>query len=179
MKKKNSNRISAVVDIGSSALRLLIAEFTQGKWRRLDSMEKKVNMGRDVFKYNEISRKTMLETLRALSEFKEVLNSWNISGGDIQTIGTSALREAQNREVFIDRVFLRSGLKVRVIEGVEANQLTYMAVQEAMKLSWAKFNQANSVIIEVSGGSTELMLLRRGNMVSSHSLHMGTVRLAQ
>jgi len=177
--KKNAARISAVIDIGSSAIRLLIAEYTNDKWRRLDSMEKRTTLGHDVFDDGEINRKSMLDCLKILSLFKEVLTSWKINSNDVQAIGTSALREASNRDVFIDRVFLRTGFKVRVIEGVEANQLTYTAVQDAMSSSWSKFNQANSLVVEVSGGSTEIMLLHRGSIVSSHSLHMGTIRIAQ
>lgn len=140
---------------------MLIAELSQNGWRRLDSLEKKTELGFDVFDNNEISRKGMLECLETLSQFKEILNTWKINIDDVQVIGTSALREAINRDVFIDRVFLRTGFKVRVIEGVEANQLTYAAVSEAMRKSWSKFNQSNSLVVEVSGGSTEVMLLRR------------------
>ena len=155
--KKKFNNISAVIDIGSSAIRMLIAEETDEineTWRSLDNFEKKVELGRDVFQDHEISREGMLESLRILTDFKGVLQSWSIDAADVHVIGTSALREAHNRDVFIDRVFIRTGFKIRVIEGVEANQLTYAAVQSAMKESWPKFNQANSVVVEVSGGST-------------------------
>lgn len=179
---KKSSIITAVIDIGSSAIRMLIAEEPdiEGiKWRPLDSYERKVELGRDVFHDHEISREGMLESLTILTEFKSVLKSWGIDAAEAKVIGTSALREANNRDVFIDRVFLRTGLKIRVIEGVEANQLTFTAVQAVMKESWSKFNQANSVIVEVSGGSSEIMLLHRGSVVASHTFRMGTVRIEQ
>ena len=75
---KKSSTISAVIDIGSSAIRMLIAEETddpQIKWRPLDSYEKKVELGRDVFHDHEISREGMLESLKILSEFKPDKNS--------------------------------------------------------------------------------------------------------
>ena len=177
--KKNSNTLCAVIDIGSSAIRMLIAEQSKSGWRRLDSLEKKTELGVDVFDNNEISRKGMLECLQILTQFKEVLKTWKIDTEDVQVIGTSALREAFNKDVFIDRVFLRTGFKVRVIEGVEANQLTYAAVQEAMRTSWTKFNQSNSLVVEVSGGSTEVMLLHRGKIVGSHTYRNGTIRIQQ
>lgn len=176
---KKLNTISAVIDIGSSAIRMLIAELSSSGWRRLDSLEKKTELGVDVFDNNEISRKGMQECLKILTQFKEVLETWKIDVGDVQVIGTSALREALNKDVFVDRVFLRTGFKVRVIEGVEANQLTYAAVQEAMSKSWKKFNQSNSLVVEVSGGSTEVMLLHRGKIVTSHTYRTGTIRIQQ
>lgn len=180
--KKKANIISAVIDIGSSAIRMLIAEESEDptmKWRPIDSFEKKVELGRDVFHDQEISREGMLESLKILTDFRDILKTWKISPEATQVIGTSALREAHNKDVFIDRVFLRTGFKVRVIEGAEANQLTYTAVQAAMKESWPRFNQANSVIVEVSGGSSEIMLLHRGSVVVSHTFRMGTVRIEQ
>lgn len=176
---KKSSTISAVIDIGSSAIRMLIAELSASGWRRLDSLEKKTELGVDVFDNNEISRKSMQECLKILTQFKEVLETWKVKIADVQVIGTSALREAFNKDVFVDRVFLRTGLKVRVIEGVEANQLTYSAVQEAMSKSWKKFTQSNSLVVEVSGGSTEVMLLHRGKIVTSHTYRTGTIRIQQ
>ncbi|MCM8538908.1 MAG: HD domain-containing protein [Lentisphaeraceae bacterium] len=177
--KKNVNTLSAVIDIGSSAIRMLIAELSESGWRRLDSLEKKTELGFDVFENNEISRNGMLECLEILTQFKEILKTWEIPVEEVQVIGTSALREAFNKDVFIDRVFLRTGFKVRVIEGVEANQLTYAAVHEAMRKSWSKFNQSNSLVVEVSGGSTEVMLLHRGKIVTSHTYRTGTIRIQQ
>jgi exopolyphosphatase / guanosine-5'-triphosphate,3'-diphosphate pyrophosphatase len=176
---KKKSKISAVIDIGSSAIRMLISEQVNGVWRRLDNLEKKTALGSDAFNEGEIGRNCMLECLKILSQFNEVLDGWKIKSEDVLVIGTSALREAQNRDVFLDRVFLRAGFKVRIIEGVEANQLTYAAVQDAMKESWPRFNQANSVVMEVSGGSTEVMLLHRGSMIASHTFQTGTIRIQQ
>ena len=172
-------KIAAVIDIGSSAIRMLIAERHVNAWRRLDSLEKKTELGYDTFSDGDISREGMLECLKILDQFIEVLRSWEVPLEDVTVIGTTALRQAQNRDVFVDRVFLRTGLRVRVIEGVEANQLTYTAVLEAMRESWPKFNQANSVVIEVSGGSTEVMILHRGSMVASHTFQTGTIKIQQ
>ena len=74
---------------------------------------------------------------------------------------------------------LKTGFNVSIIEGLEENRLTFIAVNDVLTDLSSKLDQSNSVIIEVGGGSTELMLLQEGKMVAAHSLKIGTVRAKQ
>ncbi|MFP3959605.1 MAG: HD domain-containing protein [Spirochaetaceae bacterium] len=170
----------AVIDIGSSAIRMVIAEIDDaGNWRRLDRMSKPVGLGRDVFVNGYLSRESMRQAMRILSGFREVLEGWQIPEEDVRAIATSAIREAKNRDTFTDRVYTRTGFRIDIVEGVEENHLTYLAVQQAAESMRRQFSRANSLIIEVGGGTTEVMMLRRGKMVAAHSLRLGTIRLEQ
>jgi exopolyphosphatase/guanosine-5'-triphosphate,3'-diphosphate pyrophosphatase len=62
-----------------------------------------------------------------------------------------------------------------VVEGIEENRLMYLAVRFAIKNDLPQFWRVNSMIIDVGGGSTEIMLLRRGKMVAAHSIKLGTI----
>lgn len=64
-----------------------------------------------------------------------------------------------------------------MLEGIEENHLTFLAVQDAVRPMRAQFSRASAMIIEVGGGTTEMMLLHRGKMVAAHSLRVGTVRI--
>ena len=66
-----------------------------------------------------------------------------------------------------------------MLDGIEENRLSYMAVQYALKDQWSALSKHNSMIAEVGGGSTELILLRRGMIAAVHSLNFGTVRLEE
>ena len=170
----------AVIDIGSSAIRMVIAEIGEGEsWRRLDRVGKPVALGKDVFVTGFLSPESMRQTIRILAGFREVLEGWGIPDEDIRIIATSAIREAKNRDTFLDRVLIQTGFKVDIVEGVEENHLTYLAVQHAVRELRPAFSRANSLIIEVGGGTTEIMLLGRGKMVAAHSLRIGTIRLEQ
>jgi len=171
-------KIAAVIDIGSTAMRMVVAEILpDGEWRRLDRVTRPIPFGRDVFTHGSISPELMRQSVRIFESFKEVLASWQVE--DVKIIATSAIREARNRDTFIDRVFIRTGLRVNILEGVEENFLTFIAVQHRVSPLRAQFARSSTLIIEVGGGSTELMLLQRGKMAAAHSLGMGTVRLAQ
>ncbi len=170
----------AVIDIGSSAIRMVIAEIDEGgSWRRLDRVGKPVALGKDVFVTGFLSTESMRQTIRILAGFREVLAGWAIPDEDSRIIATSAIREARNRDTFLDRVLIQTGFRVDIVEGVEENHLTYLAVQHSIRDLRPQFSRANSLIIEVGGGTTEIMLLHRGKMVAAHSLRIGTVRLEQ
>jgi exopolyphosphatase/guanosine-5'-triphosphate,3'-diphosphate pyrophosphatase len=168
----------AVIDIGSTAIRMVVAEIGHdGDFRVLDKADRPIGLGRDVFQSGSVSRELMSESLAILRRFREMLAGWQIGGDRVRVIATSALREARNRDTFIDRVEIRTGLQVNIIEGIEANRLTYVAVREALAEMRQEMSRSNSLIIEVGGGSTELMLLQRGKMVAAHTSNLGTVRL--
>ena len=174
------NSIVAVIDIGSTAIRLVIAEvYSDGEWKMLDKASRPVDLGKDVFLKGNISRTSMSQSLESLSGFVEVLKGWQIGKENVHVIATSALREARNRDTFTDRVELQTGFLINTIEGIEENRLTYVAVRYALKDANLRFGQLHSLILEVGGGSTEIILLERGKIVAAHSMSIGTVRLEQ
>ncbi len=175
-----NGRMAAVVDIGSSALRLLVAErLEDGSWHALESLERPCELGRDVFLHGEIGPDSFRHLLLVLTSFRESLRAWQVPDNSVRVIGTSALREALNRDTVVDRVNLRTGFQIEVIEGVEASRLTYLAVESALAQGWPGFQLANTLVVEVSGGSTEVLLLHRGAVASTHTLALGTVRIGQ
>ncbi|MDR1220474.1 MAG: HD domain-containing protein [Treponema sp.] len=189
----------AVLEIGSTGIRLLIAETTgKGEWRAVDSAVKPVVLGRDVFTSGQVSHSSLLECLAVLRNFQELLKGWGITGEDVHLIATSALRAARNREIFADRVYQETGYRLAIVEGIEENRLMYLAARFALKqikgssggmsadaLSGDKneknnlFWRGNSIIIDIGGGSTEIMLLRQGKMVAAHSVRLGSILMDQ
>ncbi len=94
-----------------------------------------------------------------------------------RAVATSAVREAVNADTLIDRVFVRSGIDVEVIDGAEENRLTYLAIREAVR-SLSLENQ-DVVVVEVGGGSTDISFLRSGQPLHSGTFPLGSVRLRQ
>ena len=178
--KEHGNKLVAVIDIGSTAIRQVIAEIhTGGEWRMIDHAERPVSLGRDVFMTGNIDRQTLSQSLQILLRYSEVLRGWQIGSADTHVFATSALREAKNRDTFVDRMEHQTGFKINIIEGIEENRLTYMAVKHALRNAKLKFSKLNSLIIEVGGGSTEMLLLERGKIVVAHTMSIGTVRIEQ
>ena len=172
--------LEAVLEIGSTGIRLMACEITGlGTWTVIDRSEMPVPIGSDVFTTGYVSKETILQCIKILKRYKEQLNGWAIEENHIQVIATSALREARNRDTVLDRILVKTGFRVKVIDGIEENRLMYIAVLDTLKESLPTLREHSSVIIEIGGGSTELMLMDHGKMAAVHSLRLGTVIIEQ
>ncbi len=182
--------LEAVIEIGSTGLRLLVAQIREhgvhekadrngAGWTVIDRSEMPVALGRDVFTDGFISRETLLQCLQILNRFQEQLAGWGIQNEHVAVIATSAFREARNRDAVLDRIMVKTGFHVKVIDGIEENRLMYLAVSECLKDKTFHLEGMNSIILEVGGGSTELMLIEQGKMAGAHSLRLGTVIIEQ
>jgi exopolyphosphatase / guanosine-5'-triphosphate,3'-diphosphate pyrophosphatase len=176
--KAQRPRIVAVVEIGSTGIRLVVAQIDgAGGYKVLDRAGKQSRIGRDVFATGMVSREAVRECMAVLASFRELLRGYGIAPKDARVIATSALREAQNRDTFVDRVSLQTGFNVTIVEDIEENHLMYLGVQHVLQDEHKFLSKSNALILEVGGGSTEIMLLRKGRMAGAHSLRIGTIRI--
>jgi exopolyphosphatase / guanosine-5'-triphosphate,3'-diphosphate pyrophosphatase len=170
----------AVIDIGSRSIRMNIATVEPGKsWKIIDFAEMPIALGRDTFVFGEIRSENMQKVLDVFGYFREMLLSYQIKDENVRIIATSSVREARNRDTFIDRIYIKTGFRIKIIEGIEANHLTYDAVMFALKEDQISLTNKNSMILDVGGGTTEVMILEKGKMVAAHTHSLGTVRLEQ
>ena len=167
----------AVIDMGASAIRLVVAETrADGEAHVLEEASRGVLLGKDTFSHGRLEPGTIDATLRALDGFRRIMDTYGVT--HYRAVATSAVREAQNRETFLDRVRVRTGLDVEVVDGSEENRLTYVAVRESLKGHEALVS-GTSLLVEVGGGSTDISLLRGGEPSVSGTYALGSVRLRQ
>ena len=172
-------RTVAVIDIGAASVRMEIAEISNtGSIRSLDTLTRGVNLGEDVFTKRRIQRSSIEECVRVLKSYQQVLEQYGIQPSDLRVVATSAVREAQNRLAFLDRVFIATGIEVESIEEAEVNRITYMGIQPHLDRD-PKLASAKSVVVEVGGGSTELLVVRGGNVSLSDTYRLGSLRLGE
>ncbi len=174
----------AVIEIGSTGIRLLVAELPKSDQSShrvtvLDRSEFPVNIGRDVFTYGSISGETQSSCIQIINRYAEQLEAWGIEKEETVVIGTSAVREAINRDPFVDRIKVRTGFTVRIIDGIEENRLRYIAVTECLKDANTYFQNDDTIVLEISGGSTEMLLLEKGRIAGAHSMRLGTIIIEQ
>jgi exopolyphosphatase/guanosine-5'-triphosphate,3'-diphosphate pyrophosphatase len=175
-----ANKPVAVIDIGTSAIRMAIAEVTStGQIQTLESLSQGVRLGKDTFTRSEISRATIEETVRVLKSYRQKLEEYGITRPDqVRVVATSAVREAVNRLALIDRIYMSTGLTIEPIEEAEVHRITFRSIQPLL-LSEPSLAESQTVICEVGGGNTELLLVDRGNVAYSHSYRLGSLRLRQ
>lgn len=163
----------AAIDVGSNAMRLLIASVDKSQEMEvLKTVREPVRLGAEVFSTGIISRETMDRACDAFQRFKKECEGHNVSV--IRAVATSAMREAQNSQVLIEKIAAATGIRIVIIGGEEEARLVQLAV--ARKVN---FSKKLAVVIDIGGGSTEVSLVLDGDIIVSDSHKMGAVRLLQ
>jgi exopolyphosphatase / guanosine-5'-triphosphate,3'-diphosphate pyrophosphatase len=172
-----AGRPVAVIDIGASAIRLVVAELVSGRRPTiLEEASRGVLIGQDTFSSGRIGAPTIDAAVRALGGFRGIMDGYGV--GQIRAVATSAVREAANADTFLDRVRVQTGIDIEIIDGSEESRLTYLAVRAGMP-DHAALTAAKAVLVEVGGGSTSLTALRHGQPAQSGVYPLGAIRLRQ
>jgi exopolyphosphatase/guanosine-5'-triphosphate,3'-diphosphate pyrophosphatase len=167
----------AVIDIGASAARLVVAQLVPGQRPViLEEASRGVLLGQDTFSTGRIGAATIDAAVRALSGFRRIMSGYGVVR--IRAVATSAVREAANADTFLDRVRVRTGLDVEVIDGSQESRLTYLAVCSGLS-GHPALDATDALLVEVGGGSVDLTLLRSGQPAQSSVYPLGAIRLRQ
>jgi exopolyphosphatase / guanosine-5'-triphosphate,3'-diphosphate pyrophosphatase len=165
----------AAIDVGANALRMVIAEvLSDGRIEVIERLQRAARLGQDAFRRGRLGAASMRVALGILRDFHEVLKLYKVER--VRAVATSAAREASNTDTFFDRIYLATGLKVEVIGTSEESRLTVSAVRHALGDA-LNVRHGDALIADVGGGSTLVTLLRDGEIVTSQSLRLGSVRL--
>jgi len=161
----------ASIDIGTNSIRLAIIEVKSRYDRKLlHKSRESVRLGREVFTSGRIGRETLLRAVRVCEDFKNVIDQYGVAY--TKAVSTSAVREAQNGDVFLDRVMRSSGIEVKIISWKEEARLIHRAIREEVD-----FQGRTGLLIDVGGGSVEVTIATQDEVLSSQSYNLGPVRL--
>jgi exopolyphosphatase/guanosine-5'-triphosphate,3'-diphosphate pyrophosphatase len=167
----------AVIDVGASAVRLVVAE-VRPDTRPLvvEEVSRGVLLGKDTFTSGRIGAASLEAALKALEGFRSLMDGYGVAR--YRAIATSAVREAANADTFLDRVQLRTGLQVEIIDGSEESRLTYLAVRDRMH-DHPALAAGHTLLVEVGGGSADITLLQGERPTHSGVYALGSVRMRQ
>ncbi len=163
----------AAIDAGSNAMRMMVGNVNEG-WQveAVENIRLPVRLGRDVFSRGAFQEKTIQQAVDAFRHFQRVAQNYGVVA--LRAIATSAVREAANRDLLLDRIARTTGIEVEAISGAEEARLIHLAVAHAIKLKGKR-----AILVDIGGGSVEVSVSQNGNMLSAESYNMGTVRLLQ
>jgi exopolyphosphatase/guanosine-5'-triphosphate,3'-diphosphate pyrophosphatase len=166
-----ATRRVAAVDIGSNSIRLLVAEVrSDGTYRLLDDEKVVARLGRGMAHSPRLDEAAMQEAAKAIARMKAIAEGYGAI--DIRAVATCAVREAENRDAFTDLVRQTAGLDVEVISGEEEGRLALLSVRSAFDIE-----KSNVAVIDLGGGSTEVVISAGGIVDQITSLPLGAVRL--
>lgn len=159
--------------MGSNAIRFVVGENDPaGNIRVLNKFRAPIRLGADVFSTGRISRHNIKRTCAAFVNFREVIDAYEVE--KIEAVATSAAREATNGREMIAAIERHSGIRVRIINGIEEAEHLFYAVHEAIDL-----RKRHALLIDIGGGSVEFSTVHHSRLISCKSFPIGTVRLLQ
>ena len=175
-----TERPLAAIDIGTNSFHMVVArvgevsvagEFIGPAFEIIAREKEMVRLGSSSGDMKELSEDAIDRGVLAL---KRLVKIAAIHDADVVAVATSAVREAENADVFIDRALEEAGVVVDVIAGVEEARLIHIGVLQAVPV----FDQ-RLVLIDIGGGSTEILVGEQGETLAAGSLKLGAIRLTR
>lgn len=167
----------AAINVGSYELMLKIYEFSSGKKVKvLDNIRYVMELGRETYTEQRISFETIEKICDILEGFTKILEEYQIN--DYEAVAASGIREAENAEIILDRIRVRTGLVVKIISNSEQRLLAYKALTMYPE-EFEAFSKGNTAILDVGAGSIQISILDKKNIASTQNIKIGSMRIRE
>jgi exopolyphosphatase/guanosine-5'-triphosphate,3'-diphosphate pyrophosphatase len=163
----------AALDIGTNSFHLVVARFT-GDGHRFEVITREkemVRLGSGSGDMKLLDDDAIDRGIAALTRCRQIAEAHD---AQLYAVATSAVREADNASVFLKRARKEAGVQVEVISGLEEARLIHLGVLQAVPVFDTRL-----VLVDIGGGSTEILVGERGEILTSGSLKLGAIRLTR
>jgi exopolyphosphatase/guanosine-5'-triphosphate,3'-diphosphate pyrophosphatase len=165
-------RTLAAIDIGTNSIHLVVARVASGGRFEVVTTEKEmVRLGSSGTDMKRLAPKAVDRGIEALTRFRLMAEA---AGAPVRAVATSAVREAENRDTFIQRARDEARVEVEVISGFEEARLIHLGVLQAVPVI-----DLHALVVDIGGGSTELVVGYHGEALAAASLKLGAIRLTR
>ena len=160
------------IDIGSNTLKLLIGETDGTTVDPIHQESIQTRLGTGLVQTNNLSAAAMERSQSVMEHYVEQAHQHAVEG--ILGTATEAIRSAENGRTFVQALERRFNLPISIITGKEEAQLVFRGINSGPRIA-----TDNQIIVDVGGGSTEIILSRHGSLSSFQSFPVGSVRLLE
>ncbi len=165
--------VFAAVDIGTNSFHLVVARVVDNQRFEVVASEKEmIRLGSGSGDMKRLAPDAVERGVACLRRFRQIALAAGADG--LIAVATSAVRESDNRDAFIDRCRVEAGVEVDVISGVEEARLIHLGVLQAVPVY-----DRQLALIDIGGGSTEFLVGRQHEVIWSRSLKVGAIRLTE
>jgi len=162
----------AIIDCGTNTFNLLIAETRPDKIKFRFRTKRSVKLGSGGITNRIIAKEPIERAINALDDFKSIIEKFEVS--IIKVVGTAAIRDAKNRDSFINEVKQKTGFEIQLISGNQEAKLIYQGVMKAMDIG-----RETSLILDIGGGSVEFIICNNEKIFWKKSYRLGGARLIE
>ena len=160
----------AIIDIGSNSIKVLIYEVNSCGFRVIDSDKRRIRLSCYLDDNRYLAEEGINKAINTLKEFKALCSINSVK--EIYAVATEAIRRAENKCEFCNKVKLQLGIDIRILSGDEEAFYGYLAIKNSI-------NEKNGILLDIGGASLEMTLLRDGNIKSTVSLPLGSIPLTK
>ena len=169
-----ANRIFAAIDVGSNELSMKIYEITPKKGaRELDYVNSTVELGSDTYNSGKITEESIVKVCDILNRFKRKMKEYDVH--DYRAYASSAVREAENSIMVLERIKQHTGIEVVVLSNSEQRFMNYKAY--AAKSGMAEDGTKNRALLDIGAGSLQISIFDKQNLIQTQNLPIGAVRI--
>jgi len=161
----------AAVDLGSNSFHLIVASVQGGELAVIDRLRETVRLGAGLNPAKELTEPAQERALACLERFGQRLSG--MPAGSVRAVGTNTLRLARNSSAFLDRAEQALGHSIEVIAGREEARLIYLGVAHGLEAGTER-----RLVVDIGGGSTEIITGHGFDITHRESLHVGCVNLS-
>ena len=163
---------TAVIDMGSNSFRLVVFTASEGWWKLTDEIYLPVRIGEGLESTGKLGKAPMKRAREAAGVFAHFCSASGLTDECIQAVATSAIRDASNQTVFLERVHDETGLEVRVLSRDEEAYHGYLAAVNSTTL-------ADGAVLDLGGGSLQLVEVASRHPGRLGSWPLGAVRMTE
>ena len=167
-KKESSHDILAALDLGSNSFHLVVAKRTDSGFRIVDKHKETVRLASGLDVHGSLKKESIKNAINCISRLSERIRDLPTRG--VRIVGTNTLRKAKNSEAFIIEAEKIIGHPIDIISGTEEARLIYLGVTKDIG-----FVDSKTLVIDIGGGSTEIIIGKNSEPLMLSSLHMGCI----
>lgn len=167
-----ASQVVAAVDLGSNSFHMIVARVLNGQLHVLDRLQEMVRLAAGLDDQNRLDKASRERALESLSRFGERLRG--MPAGAVRVVGTNTLRRARNAAKFLAAAERTLGHRIEIISGQEEARLIYQGVAH-----YLPDDERQRLVLDIGGGSTEVVVGRRLEPVRMESLYVGCVGLSR
>jgi exopolyphosphatase/guanosine-5'-triphosphate,3'-diphosphate pyrophosphatase len=167
-----TDEVIAAVDLGSNSFHMVVARYSHGQIVIVDRLREMVRLAAGISDDGRLDKQAAARALACLERFGQRLRDMQAS--DVRVVGTNALRVARRKQAFLERAREALGFPIEIVSGMEEARLIYSGVAHNLPNE-----EGRRLVLDIGGGSTEIIIGEHFEPLELESLQMGCVSLSQ
>ncbi|MEG1345129.1 MAG: HD domain-containing protein [Acidaminococcaceae bacterium] len=176
MKKKY--KTYAAIHLGSEIISMQIIEYQNLETTKIiEQLSHRVKLGEETFKNKRIPFSMVSEICELLKGCKSLMDAYGVEEYDVSA--TTAVREAENQAYFLEQVFVKTGLRVDVVDMPREIYTKFVAIQRTLAQENIKSTEGGVLLVDISSGGLGITFVRDGQIKYQQNLHIGIIRIKE